>query len=127
MKKLLTISLAVFYLFIASGVYVNMHYCGGKLKKIAFYSVNDEDGCCGSEEKSDGCCKDKSSFIKVKDDHHSFGAVKVASNFLKYSEVIQPELKISLSPEFTNQRNTDHDPPVYYDNPLYLKLKVLLI
>ncbi len=89
--------------------------------------VGNEDGCCGSEEKSDGCCKDKTSFIKVKDDHHSFGAVKVAYNFLKYTDIIQPELKISLLPEFTYQTNTDHDPPVYYDNPLYLKLKVLLI
>ena len=104
-----------------------MHYCGGHVKKIAFYTVNDEDGCCGSEEESDGCCKNKSSFIKVKDDHHSFGGVKILPSLVKCGDVIQPELLISLTSVYSYLKETDHDPPVFYDNPIYLKHKVLLI
>lgn len=127
MKKALTISLAFFYLVVASGVFLNLHYCGGHLKKVAFYSVSDEDGCCGSKEKSHGCCKDKASFIKVKDDHQAFGAVKVNLSFIKCCDVFQPELKISLTGDYSEYKKADPDPPVFYDNPIYLKYKVLLI
>ena len=106
---------------------VNLHYCGGNLKKVAFYSVNDEDGCCGSKEKSHGCCKDKTSFIKVKDDHHSYGSVKVSENLVKCVDVVQPELIISLGTEASHFLEAYYDPPVLYDNPLYLKHKVLII
>ena len=50
LKKVVTISLAIFYLFVASGVFLNLHFCGDHVKKFAFYMVNDEEGCCGSEE-----------------------------------------------------------------------------
>ena len=106
---------------------MNVHYCGGQVKKIAFYTVNDEDGCCGSDKESDGCCKNQSSFFKVKDDHHAFGAVKIVQSSIKCFDVIQPELKISLGLDQSHFIQTDYDPPVFYDNPLYLKHRVLLI
>lgn len=127
LKKIVTILLATFYLFIACGVFVNVHYCGNCIKKIAFYTVNDEDGCCGSKKESEGCCKDKSSFFKVKDDYHSFGAVKLTQSQIQCVDVLQPELQISLGPDYSLFKETDHDPPVLYDDPLYLKHKVLLI
>lgn len=127
LKKVLLISFAFFYLILASGVFMNFHYCGGSVKKVSFYHVSDEEGCCGSEEKDSGCCSDKAAFIKVKDNHHSFGAVKLNPNFLKCCEVIQPELKISLCDSYAHYKQVDHDPPVFYDNPIYLKHKVFLI
>lgn len=128
LKKIVTISLAVFYLFVASGVFLNLHFCGDHVKKFALYTVNDEEGCCGSEEEEGGgCCKNESSFFKVKDDHHSFGTVKLTQNQIQCVEVIQPELQISLGPDYSLFKETDYDPPVLYDDPLYLKHKVLLI
>ena len=106
---------------------MNLHYCGGSVKKVSFFHVSDEDGCCGSEEKDSGCCSDKAAFIKVKDNHHSYGAVKLNENLIKCVTVIQPELKLSLSDSYSNYKEADHDPPVFYDNPIYLKFKVLLI
>ena len=89
--------------------------------------VNDEEGCCGSEEESGGCCKNESSFFKVDDDHYAFGVVKLTQNQIECVEVLQPELQIFLGTDYSLFKETDHDPPVIYDDPLYLKHRVLLI
>ncbi|MEO6302559.1 MAG: hypothetical protein ABIP51_05265, partial [Bacteroidia bacterium] len=104
------------------------HYCGGKLKDISLFGTGNEDGCCGNKKKSKGCCNEKSAFIKVKDNHFGGNNVKVFNIPIK-----------SIPPPVFNQsfqiQNADisytalnyHSPPVLYDNPLYLKHRVLII
>lgn len=106
---------------------MNFHYCGGRLKHVTFMHVGNEDGCCGSKEKSAGCCKDKTTYIKVKDDHNSNGVIKIAFNPTKIINAIQTDLYICFNLDYIPIKNNFHDPPVTYDNPLYLKHKVLII
>lgn len=128
MKKVLLISFAFFYLMLASGVHLSMHYCGNKLKDISFFNSGDEDGCCGTKKKSKGCCNETTAFIKVKDNHFAGNNLKIFKN------------PVSLVPTvFFNQlfeiRDINicysdlnyHAPPVLYDNPLYLQHRVLII
>ena len=106
---------------------MNFHYCGGKVKKVSFFTTGNEKGCCGSKKKSMGCCKDKTSFIKIKDNHHAFGTVKLSQNFPNFIDVFQPELKFYVFSGFPYYQQNFHDPPVLYDSSIYLKHQVLLI
>ena len=77
---------------------------------------------------SKNCCKDKAAYFKVKDTHHA--------NDITVSPSPSGETALFVLPVFQYQFNVIntrqlvlnyHAPPVLYDNPLYLKHKVLLI
>lgn len=129
MKKTIVILLTSLYLIIASGLTVSLHYCGGKLKGISLFSSRNENGCCGNKKRSKGCCKEKTAFIKLKDDHQS-------SHLLKTPTPSSKQLLSCPLPAFEKVFSASmvgvaivnhHAPPVIYDNPLYLKHRVLLI
>ena len=128
MKKSLIILFASFYLILVSGLNVSLHYCGGKLKNISLFSNGNEDGCCGTKKKSKGCCNEKTAFIKVKDNHFGGDNIKVLNSPIKsipaavFSQLFEiPNTKISYT------ALNYHAPPVLYDNPIYLKHRVLII
>ncbi len=79
MKRLLVIVFSFFYLISSSGVYVNLHYCGGKLKSIGLFRFS-EKACCGKKMNSKGCCDNKGSFLKVKDDQNAHASIVVTAN-----------------------------------------------
>ena len=124
MQKFLVIFFSMLYLTVTSGITVNLHYCGGKLKTVSFFS-NNEKGCCGTKKKSKGCCKDKTKLIKVEENRK----VTEASNpTVHLVALLSSQLLFNLS----NDNSVDiiskyYSPPVLYDNPLYLKHQVLLI
>lgn len=128
MKKLIIILFSFFYLGLTSGITLNLHYCGGKIKSISFFHSNDEDGCCGKKMKSKGCCDEKTTIFKVKDNHQSSDNIKLAFNQYKVFDAVIPVLVSKIILE-TNSHSilNYHAPPVLYDNPLYLKHRVLLI
>ncbi|MBI3518894.1 MAG: hypothetical protein HY062_06005 [Bacteroidetes bacterium] len=115
---------------LASGITVSLHYCGGKFKSISFFDIGvDESGCCGNKMKSKGCCDEKATFIKVKDNHHSSNTVNIVYNHFKILDAVLP-INIFKFPKESNVAYCTlnyHAPPVLYDNPLYLKHRVLLI
>lgn len=127
MKRVLIIFLAAFYLIIASGLTLSLHYCGGKLKAVSLFS-NKEEGCCGNKKKSKGCCKDKTTVIKVKDNHQSSQIAKINPTGTKFINVVNTQLLFNfLQPNEVHVASNYHAPPVLYDNPLYLKHRVLII
>jgi hypothetical protein len=60
MQKFLVIFFSMLYLTVTSGITMNLHYCGGKLKTVSFFSSN-EKGCCGSKRKAKDVVKTKPS------------------------------------------------------------------
>ena len=128
MKKLLIILFATFYLMLTSGLNISLHYCGGKLKEVSLFSNGNEDGCCGTKKKSKGCCKEKTAFIKVKDNHFGGNNVKIFNSPIKsipppvFNQLFEIQ-KADIAYTVLNY----HAPPVLYDNPLYLKNRVLII
>lgn len=128
MKKILIIVLSVFYLIIVSGITLNLHYCGGKFKHIALFDNADIDGCCGSKKKSKGCCKDKTTVVKVEDNHQITKVAQVSNPTIHLIATVSTQLLFNC-PITSGVTITSNYlvPPVLYDNPLYLKHRVFLI
>ena len=118
--------LASFYLVLASGLTLSLHYCGGKLKSVSLFSCN-EDGCCGSKMKSKDCCKNKTTFIKVKDTHNTSKIAEIYSANTQLIAIVQTQLCNSPRIDEVYVTSNYYAPPVLYDKPLYLKHRVLII
>lgn len=128
MKKITIILLTVFYFAVASGITVSLHYCGGKLKEVSLFHPVNEDGCCGNKKKSKGCCNEKTTFIKVKDNHKLSENVNLTLNYFKIVAGFTSTHSFNIPSERISYLKLHyHSPPVIYDNPLYLKHQVLLI
>lgn len=130
MKKALIFTLLIVYTTLASGVNVQFHYCRGKLKSIAFFTTEEQKSCCGNKMKSKDCCKNKHSFLKVKDSHHLNATIKVYANKFVSTDFIAPTSTILFYKHFFIQSELISDsqaPPVITDNPLFLKNRALII
>lgn len=130
MKKSLSIFiLAVFYLLVASGLSINFHYCGGKLKDISFFdTVDKEKGCCGNKKRSKGCCQNKSTIIQIKDDHRSSSDFKTPSNSAVDLNYSLPQATLLFSSVFSEEICSNyHSPPLLNKPPIYLNYRVLVI
>lgn len=111
-----------------SGISISLHYCGGKLKNISLFEKENEEGCCGSKMKSKGCCNEEAAFIKVKDDQHSGNYFSLSNNSSEITLAILPVqlfLVMDESPKYGGKNY--HALPVLYEEPLYLKHRVLII
>jgi len=77
---------------------------------------------------SKNCCKDKAAYFKIKDNHQSSNLLKSPTPSFKVTDFVLPVFECNLNVVSTTQLVLNyHAPPVLYDNPLYLKHKVLLI
>lgn len=77
---------------------------------------------------SKNCCKDKAAYFKVKDNHQSSNLLKSPAPSYKIAVFTLPAFERNFNEVSTNHFVLNyHAPPVLYDNPLYLKHKVLLI
>lgn len=127
MKIFFSILFSIFYLTSTSGVTINAHYCGGKIKYITF-NKSSEKRCCGKKKMSKNCCKDKATYLKIKDNHQSSDLLKSPPPSYKITALTLPVFKFNFSIDKLDQLVLNyHAPPVFYDNPLYLKHRVLLI
>jgi hypothetical protein len=116
-KKFFTISLAVIYLAISSGVVINLHYCMGELADIAFgHSQTDKCPSCGMENK--GCCHDDVKVIKLQDTHQVFNTqvdfAKVEALLPAYPSAFNWHLPVPNASLTLN----NHSPPIAGDIPL---------
>ncbi|WP_233164524.1 hypothetical protein [Pedobacter sp. ASV28] len=126
MKKVLLTFMAVFYLAIASGAGVHLHYCMGKL--VDWSLVKSEKkacGFCGMEKKETAkksCCKDVQHQAKVDQ------AQKTNAQIYKFEQqvFILPSLK-PITAESTPLVSTiayeinSNAPPLGQQLPLFIK------
>lgn len=126
-KLFITILFSLVYLTSTSGIVLNAHYCGKKLVNITF-TKNDDGNCCGKKKMPKKCCKDKSAFFKLKDNHKIDNSIKISKSPLK---VIQNCAFVNLNVLYSNPSKSAvlnyYSPPVLYQDPLYLINKVFLI
>lgn len=127
MKKFSVILFSIFYLTSTSGICLNIHYCGGKIKHVSLINSN-EKNCCGKKKMSKKCCKDKIAYFKIKDNHKSNQFAKIVTPSSKivpaHFSIVNYNCNLSSVNSIIHHY---HSPPVFYDNPLYLKHRVLLI
>lgn len=74
MKKLFTISIALIYFAVSSGIIVNMHYCMGKFSGVSYQST-DSNHChtCGMTDSD--CCHNNIQVVKLADAQNTVAAV----------------------------------------------------
>ncbi len=77
---------------------------------------------------SKNCCKNKTAHFKVKDNQESGNLLKAPAPTSKISVFVLPVFDYNFTTSNLDKLVFNyHAPPVLYDNPLYLKHKVLLI
>jgi hypothetical protein len=130
MKRPVILFFTFVYLVVASGLSVNLHYCGGKIKDVSlFYTgTKDDSGCCGKMKKSKGCCNNKSAILKVNDDQQYVSIVKYSpeqllSDYLVHSSV----LSFLINQKFELIETVQHPPPLLSSSPIYICNRVLII
>jgi hypothetical protein len=131
-RKIIITTLAFFYLLLASGVTVNIHYCMGRLAsmQLAHEGNHEEDACgkCGMDKKKNACCHDEFKILKITSEHKIFTAelVKVpidSNDWLTLSDDFHPSIQgVSSLPS-----STYHSPPPLLLNKRYRTNRVFLI
>ncbi len=115
MKKIFVFILAFVYLFVASGIAINTHYCMGIVESVNLFDHSaDNCGKCGMPGDSKGCCKDEFKVLKLQDSHmqseNLVHVYKIQHLFPGMSNYFSPNsnnvqkfsMKISHSPPLNN-------------------------
>ena len=59
MKKTASFFFLLSFLIVNSGIVISVHWCGGKLASIDFFSPEGHNCKCGKKAMKSNCCKDK--------------------------------------------------------------------
>ena len=128
MKKIIAIFLLLLFLIANSGVAISVHWCGGKLASIDFFSDGEHSCKCGKRPMKANCCKDKTVHLQANDElatttHFAF---KIATPKFLFAF---PTL-IEIVPAAQNQYLVSdfYQPPQFKPKtPIYLWDRVFLI
>jgi len=127
MKKLLSILLIAIYSAATMGMSVQQCFCDGKLITISVCLTSNNEGCNMSSKKDD-CCKTKSSFFKVKD-NHLVALIEKAT----FKSFLTAALPITTSANTyaniaVNATNGINDPPLLHSStPTYIFLRTIRV
>lgn len=116
MRISISIFLIIAHFISITGLYANIHECGGDLS-YSFYGISCTDGCtCDHEDeehKKDDCCKDKKIQIKGKTDNaickykaanepvavlYSFSRISFFQHIDRLPEAIKPLIRLFYPP-----------------------------
>ena len=128
MKRITAIFLLLTFLTANTGMAVTVHYCGGKLSSINFFPLDGHYCKCGKKAMKKDCCKDKTTFLKMKDDlvKTNLTAFKISTSKL----ILSLPKAIEFVPTAQTQLvvlSLYHPPPFKPTSPTYLLDRVLLI
>ena len=128
MKRIRAIFLLLTFLIANSGMAVTAHYCGGKLSSILFLSFDMHPCKCGKKAMKKNCCKDKTTYLKMKNDLAKSNSIvfKTASPKLIFPYLKQFELVPSAQFQYSVSAFY-HPPPFKPKGPIYLLDRVFLI
>lgn len=128
MKKASAIILLQFFLISNSGMAVNVHFCGGKLASVNFFSDGGKKCKCGKRSMKPNCCRDNQLQLKANDE------LSRTDNFT--FKIVAPKILFNLPIVHSNLallRNQIpvadfyHRPPFKLKTPIYLLDRTFLI
>ena len=129
MKRVVLISLICIYALSIGGVGIEEFYCCGKLTSVTVALVVTDKDTCAKGDNSDGCCKTKFQYFKVKDTHllngelgNLFTYPAEPSSFLSFYQ----DVSYVLSRE-VGIINGIHAPPLPDSVPIYLFICVFRV
>ena len=80
MKALLHIFMTIIYSISVIGIHADMHFCGGELSSVHFFTSNEESCGCGESETM-SCCSDSAVYAKLDLDHAANSSLSVPPVF----------------------------------------------
>lgn len=128
-KTILVYSLAVFYLLISVRLTANVHYCGGKIKKVSIIGFSTHKSCCAGKPMKKGCCKDvQVCFKKTSEDQKPSSAIVFFSSIIVTEPfetfVIEQNHELYVPKHI---KPSVHAPPPELKVPIHLKNCVFII
>jgi len=128
MKKVTAIFLLFLFLIANSGMVVSVHYCGGSLASIDFFSGEKHNCPCGEKPMKDNCCEDHAAILKASDE------VEKTNHYVLKTQLPQFEFSPFTKPFNEGSINLDYNisdfyhPPLFKPkSPIYLLDRVFLI
>lgn len=120
MRKSGIILLTVFYFIVASGFAINIHYCGGKLKKVSL--AQSEGCCCGPKKKTKGCCEEKTLICKIKDNQKTTRQTAIPTNSSEQIKAtwVALDFLIYSSADISKTAFKTPPPPNRYSDPVFI-------
>ena len=121
LKRLFAVILAFFYLTIATGIMVNLHYCMGELASVDYGHAKQENcGKCGMPDNGNACCHTDSKLIKLQDDHQ-LSTVVFAFTQPALEPVATLWHAVAVAEDHSSLvQSAIHAPPDIYSNHVYL-------
>jgi hypothetical protein len=131
MKKLLSILLIAIYSTASFGMSVKEFYCYGKLTSVSVSLTPDNTApACGMKMKDRGCCKTKTHFVKVKDNHVASVAAALTAKHFAYTNIINFTALnvVALADSKLGTSVGINDPPLLHSStPAYIFNRVIRI
>ncbi|MEO6556116.1 MAG: hypothetical protein ABIN92_01270 [Ferruginibacter sp.] len=129
MKKISVISLLCLYALATMGFSMKEFYCCGKLKSISLTLADDGKAECNKgDSNTDGCCKNKFQYFKVKDNHVTAAQVIMPAQFSAVLDTCFLSFQgIAFCIQETKFTHQSHAPPLYNGVPVYLSNCVFVI
>lgn len=119
MKRFTSIVLLLFFLSGNSYSAINIHYCGGELQSINFFTQSKSCVLCGMKSSSNKCCKDVQKILKADD----FNKFHTNYSIKSLSIVILPiynTFKYNLGHTIVHSLLTNFGAPPNYNYSIYL-------
>ena len=119
----------MFYFLLSIGLTANVHYCGGKIKKVSILGFSEQKSCCAGKPMKKGCCKDvQVCFKKSSEDQQSSSAILFVSSAI----VAEPYQLVVSEPDHEfyvpkHIKPSVHAPPPKPRLPIHIKNCVFII
>ena len=128
MKKVTAIFLLLTFLVANTGMAVTIHYCGGKLSSIDIFSFDKHPCKCGKKAMKKDCCKDKTTFLKMKEDLAKTNSIVFKTPSVKQIFPLVRQFELVPSAQFQYLVSAFYHPPPFKPKaPIYLLDRVFLI
>lgn len=118
------------YMGTSSGATIHMHYCMEKLIALSLEATGDHEcrSCGMTKEESKGCCKDKTTQIKLQDDQ-KISAIVEFFQLISDAVIVTPAIGFDVVSFDSNELAVplNHAPPDAVPDLIYLRNRSLLI
>jgi len=112
MKQIFSILISTYYLLVSTGIFINMHYCGGELESVSLLSEQ-KVCCCDSNQMASNCCSNKQFLLQFDIDQKITASNTLSFEQYKFIKIEKPELVDFeiLEVELQNLFSCDLPPP----------------
>jgi hypothetical protein len=128
MKKTIALSILFLFLITNSGMAISVHWCGGKITSVDFFSAAKHPCKCGKKAMKPNCCKNKTTTLKANDELLKTSHFSLKSAFSESLIPIVKQIEVMLSAQLNYSISVFYYPPQFKPKvPIYLLDKVFLI